>query len=132
MVRVLIVEDDSVAQTRLRGLLREYGDVDAVFNATEAMLLVEETMLDGQGYDLICLDIGLLDVDGTVVLKRVRELEDHLGRWRSSQATRVVMTTGRSGPKDIFDAFRKNCDGYLIKPIDRSMLRTELERLNLV
>ncbi len=132
MVKILIVEDDSVAQTLLRGLLREYGDVDAVFNATEAMLRIEETMLDGQGYDLVCLDIGLLDADGTVVLKRVRELEDHLGRWRSSEATRVVMTTGRSGPKDIFDAFKKNCDGYLIKPIDRRMLRTELERLKLV
>lgn len=131
-MRALLVEDDMVAQTLLGGLLREYGDVDTLPSGSEAMLRLEEAMMNGDAYDLICLDIGLVDGDGTKVLQRIRELEDHLGRWKASEATRVVMTTGRSGPKDIVDAFKKNCDGYLVKPIGRDKLRQELDRLGLI
>lgn len=130
IVKALLVEDDMVAQTLLGGLLREYGDVDTLPSGSEAMLRLEEAMIDGHGYDLICLDIGLIDGCGTKVLERIRELEDHLGRWK--EATRVVMTTGRSSPKDIVDAFKKNCDGYLVKPIGRDKLRQELDRLGLI
>lgn len=130
-MRTLIVEDDVVAQTLLAELLRAYSDVEVLQTATGAMERVEDALQHGEHYDLICLDIGLADEDGRDVLARLRELEEAAGRWPSSYATKVVMTTGRKAGKDIIEAFRMNCDGYLVKPIVADKLRGELERLNL-
>jgi len=130
-MKTLIVEDDAVAQTLLAELMRAYSEVEVLQSAGSAMERVEDALQNGDPYDLICLDIGLAGEDGRQVLRRLRELEEAAGRWPSSYATKVVMTTGRSKGKDIMETFRMNCDGYLVKPIGAEKLRGELERLHL-
>ncbi len=131
-MKALIVEDDHVAQSVLTRLLDAYAQVTTASNAADAIAQIEAASNADAWFDLICLDICLKDGDGKDILQRVRELEDDAGRFRRHERARVVMTTGNSDPKDIFSAFKKNCDGYLIKPIGRKMLQDELKRLELL
>jgi two-component system chemotaxis response regulator CheY len=131
-MRTLLVEDDVITQKLLTKMLLAHGEVRVESEAEAASVHLEEQMMAGQTYDLICLDIDLQDGDGTFVLSRVRELEEHLDRWRADQRSCVVMTTMHDSGKDILGAFKKNCDGYLVKPITKNALEAELKRLQLI
>lgn len=67
--------------------------------------------------DAIILDMGLPDIDGTEVLKKLREWTD----------TPVVVVSARSDSGDIVEAFELGADDYMTKPFDMEVL---IARLN--
>jgi two-component system chemotaxis response regulator CheY len=78
-MRILIVDDDFSSRLILQEMLSPYGECDVAVNGTQA---VEAFMLawhEDRRYDLICLDIMMPDVDGQVVLKGIRSMEESEG-----------------------------------------------------
>ncbi|NCW45158.1 MAG: response regulator [Gemmatimonadaceae bacterium] len=69
-VRVLIVDDESLARQRVRRLLQNEADVDIVGEAESGHEAV--TMIRELQPDLVCLDVQMPGLDGFGVL---RELE---------------------------------------------------------
>ncbi|MCD6035555.1 MAG: two component transcriptional regulator, winged helix family [Rickettsiales bacterium] len=67
--------------------------------------------------DVIILDLGLPDMDGIEVLKRLRQWSD----------IPVVVVSARSDASDIVDAFEQGADDYMTKPFDMKVL---IARLN--
>ncbi len=101
-VSVLIVEDEVPMRRFLRAaLLHEGYQVAEAGNAHDAF-----TMVLGQPPDLILLDLGLPDSDGTTVLTRVRE-------W--SQVP-IIVLSARDQESDKVDALNSGADDYLTKP----------------
>ena len=113
-VAVVIEDDDDV-----RGLL------DAVLR--QAGFEVHSAATGGDGVDLakhrqanvITLDVGLPDIDGFEVLRRIRQFSDAY----------VVMLSGRDEELDTVTALQGGADDYLIKPFRPRELRARISAM---
>ncbi len=130
-MRFLIVEDDFTSRKFMQSILAPYGECDIAVNGREAVEAFE-TSLQGPGYDLICLDIMMPEMDGQEALKRIREIERNRG-VRSSDEVKVVMTTALDDPKSVVEAYYKGgATSYVPKPIDRQLFIQLLKNLNIL
>jgi two-component system, OmpR family, response regulator len=110
-VAVVIEDDDDV-----RGLL------DAVLG--QAGFEVHSAATGGDGVHLarlrqasvITLDVGLPDIDGFEVLRRIRQFSDAY----------VVMLSGRDEELDTITALQGGADDYLVKPFRPRELRARI------
>ncbi len=130
-MRELIVEDDRTSRMLLEALLTGFGEVQTAANGEEALQAVEAALRAHTPYELICLDIMMPEMDGQEALRRIRALEaKHM--LPSIRTARIVMTTALADPKNVMEAFREQCDGYLLKPIDKQKLLELLAKLKLI
>ena len=130
-MKSLIVEDDFAARRLMQIYLAGLGGCDVAINGLEAVKVVKEGIEDGETYDLVCLDIMMPQMDGMETLRRIRQIEkDHgiegLGR------TKIIMTTAKNLSRDIFEAFNKGCESYLVKPVKKEVLLEEIKKLGLI
>jgi two-component system OmpR family response regulator len=115
-MRVLVVEDAAkVAGLIKRGLEEEHLAVDLVLNGTEAVWMATEN-----DYDAIVLDVGLGDIDGFEVCRRLRRA----GRWSP-----VLMLTARDDVEDRVRGLDVGADDYLTKPFAFAELLARLRAL---
>jgi DNA-binding response OmpR family regulator len=99
---VLVVEDEREIRDLLRRYLERAGlAVTTTGSGAEAMRLLE-----AGGVDLVVLDLGLPDVDGTEVLRAAR-----VGR-----RVPVVVLTARSAVEDRIRGLESGADDYVTKP----------------
>jgi len=102
-MRVLVVEDERALARHLEKGLREAAwTVDLSERVDDAWRL-----LHLNPYDLIILDLGLPDIDGTELLRRLR---------RANIATPVLVLTARGAIEDRIDGLNAGADDYLAKP----------------
>jgi DNA-binding response OmpR family regulator len=117
--RVLVVEDSDVNRSLLRILLQRRGyEVEAVGDGQAALDAA------AGGFDLVLLDVGLPDINGLEVCRRLR----------SDAATAnltIIMLTGRDHPGDIRDGLAAGADDFLTKPIEEAELMARLARASL-
>ena len=109
--RVLVVDDDETIRRTLRINLRARGyDVEEVATGRDALSTVEDAPPD-----LVILDLGLPDVDGVEVLRRMR---------RTSRVP-VVVLSARQQSDDKVEALDEGADDYVTKPfgMDELMAR---------
>jgi DNA-binding response OmpR family regulator len=103
MKRVLIVEDEPRIASFVEKGLRSNGFATAVAADGDTAL---EKGLSGE-FDLVILDLGLPDMDGTEVLAELR-------KW--GVAATVIVLTARDGVADTVGALDLGADDYLTKP----------------
>jgi len=97
--RVLIVEDDPGIATQLvRGLTRAGYETGSVTTGQAA--------LDWPVPDVVLLDLGLPDIDGIEVCRRLRQACD----------AAIIVVTARGEESDRVLALDEGADDYLIKP----------------
>ena len=130
-MKTLIVEDDVTSRLLLQELLRDYGSSQVATNGIEAVAAVSAALESNDPYNLICLDIMMPVMDGQRALKEIRELESQRGRVAKLGA-RILMTTALRDKDNIMQSFRAQCDGYLVKPIDKRKLLEQLRQLELL
>jgi len=98
-MRVLLVEDDdSIAVPLVRGLEREGFDVTRVATGAGALTAAPA--------DIVLLDLGLPDMDGYAVCRRLRE----------SSEVPIIVTTARGDEVDRVVGLELGADDYLVKP----------------
>ncbi len=116
--RVLFVDDDTSTRDGYVAYLGAHGyDVVPAATGHEAL-----TFLGTIQIDLIVLDLGLPDIDGWELARRVR----------ASPATAVVpilALTGADLPHERISAMRAGCDRHLGKPCDPAAVLEALQRM---
>ena len=100
---VILVIDDEIQIRRLLQLTLEPNSYQMKFAATGEEGII---MAGSERPDLIILDLGLPDMDGLAVLKRIRE-------WSSIP---VIILSVRNTESDIIVCLNAGADDYLIKP----------------
>ncbi len=130
-MKTLIVEDDFTSRLILQEFLKSYGQSHIAVNGKEAVEAVRLALEAAEPYHLICLDIMMPEMDGQTALKQIRALEEAKGIW-STQGAKIVMTTALNRLKDVNTAFGNLCDGFLVKPIDRTKLLETLRQMSLI
>lgn len=101
-MRVLVVEDDaSVAEGILDGL--EHAKFETLHVTTGALALEAMATFDP---DLVLLDLGLPDMDGTDVCRNIRV----------SSTTPIIVVSARGDEIDRVLALEMGADDYVVKP----------------
>ncbi|OLB76378.1 MAG: DNA-binding response regulator [Actinobacteria bacterium 13_2_20CM_2_71_6] len=108
MSQLLLVEDDPEIRRALVRALSELGH--AVTSAGAGMPALQH-VLDHRP-DLVVLDLGLPDVDGTELLRMLRSVSD----------VPVVIATARDDEAQIVRALDCGADDYIIKPFGAAQL----------
>jgi DNA-binding response OmpR family regulator len=101
--RILIVEDESRLASFLERGLRSNGYAPKVVEDGQSALL----HADDRDFDLMILDLGLPDVDGMDVLRRIRSRGDKLP---------VIILSARDDSEDMVEGLDAGSDDYMTKP----------------
>lgn len=115
----------------MKKYLSHFGECDVAVDGEEALGFFMAAMNDGHPYDLITLDIMMPKLDGQDVLKEIREIEASRKIY-GNDAVKVIMTTALSDKDNVLNAFRSQCEAYLIKPIDKNKIIAELKKLKFI
>jgi two-component system chemotaxis response regulator CheY len=124
------VEDDFASRILLQTMLSRYGECHIAVNGREAVEAFQRAWKSGCGYDLICMDIMMPEMDGQAALVEIREIEAAAGIL-SCDGAKVIMTTALDQPKSVVRAFYELCDAYLVKPIDTARLMEHLREFRM-
>ena len=115
-MRILVVEDDApLAEVLRRGLTEDGYATDVVGKLVDATHAA-----DTNEYDLIVLDRGLPDGDGSTLCSNLRAAGD---------STPVLMLTARDGLGDKVEGLDAGADDYLTKPFDYPELTARIRAL---
>jgi two-component system KDP operon response regulator KdpE len=101
-VRILLVDDEVAIQRAVGPLLRARGyDVDVAGTGADALKIFAD-----RPADLIVLDLGLPDLEGTEVCRRVR----------AQSAVPILVLSARGAEADKVNALDLGADDYVTKP----------------
>jgi len=117
-LRVLVVDDNRDAAESTAMLLMSLGyEVAAAFDGAHALEIAADWHPD-----LVLLDIGMPQMDGYEVARRLRTLPDLAATW-------IVAVSGWDPPKDDVPAAQAAFDLHLVKPLDVKDLQQLLRRV---
>lgn len=100
--QILLVEDDAAVRNLIRTALEAHDYRVAIAETGEAAILGAAS----KNPDLIMLDLGLPDMDGTAVIERVRS-------WSTAP---IIVVSARTQDEDKTEALDMGADDYLTKP----------------
>lgn len=101
---VLIVEDQEGPRKALLMILSSFYRIFTAETASAALKIIGESPID-----LVIMDVGLPDISGMELLRRVRA---------SGQAVKVIVVTGRGSLESAEEAMRLGAVAYLLKPFN--------------
>ena len=110
--KVLIVEDEQSISSFISMILTANGYDTIIVNTGEEAL----TMISSHCPDLIVLDLGLPDMDGVDIIKKVRG-------WSSLP---IIVVSARTEDRDKVEALDAGADDYLTKPFRVAELRARV------
>lgn len=115
-MKILLIEDEKKLVETLRMSLTENGYItDIAMDGGSGLQLSSETQ-----YDLIVLDIGLPDMDGFDVLRRIRQ-QDRVP---------VMILSARTSVEDRVRGLQQGADDYLLKPFALSEFQARVQALS--
>lgn len=121
-MKILIVDDEMTALTKMKVLLAPYGECTLSTNAGQALQLCSKAIKGGVPFALVTIDIQLGDADGHELLEKINQLEL---QERSAAAKKIMVTA--SGTKDnLVKAYHKGCDGFIVKPVKRDAMEQKM------
>ena len=100
--KILVIEDEQTIRNFMQAVLTA-NDYDVLLARTGAM---GESMIASHCPDVIILDLGLPDVDGMEILRKVR-------RWSKVP---ILVVSARTHERDKVEALDAGADDYLTKP----------------
>lgn len=112
-MKILLVEDDPLIGHGIRTALTDANhNLEWIKDGAQALAAIQSA-----DYDAILLDLGLPNVDGTEVLRQLRQ---------AGHSESVIIITARDGLDDRIKGLDLGADDYLVKPFAISELQARL------
>lgn len=119
-IRILVAEDDRIAQLVLEKFLEQAGyRADFVSDGQEAI-----DALRREAYDMVLMDCFMPNMDGFEATRLIRKEDPGTINSRIP----VVAMTGLTGKDDRRRCLEAGMDGYISKPVDMAKLKPVIER----
>lgn len=113
MAEILVIEDDRAIQNLMKISLREEGyDIKGVSTAREGIDYAVSNIVD-----LIILDLGLPDMDGTYVVNAIRNISETLP---------IIVVSARSDEAEKIKCFDAGVNDYVQKPFSTAELMARI------
>lgn len=110
-MEVLIVEDDDAMASALAAGVATAG------HAASRVARGADALLSHRNFRLILLDLGLPDMDGLEVLRKLRQVTD----------VPILVLTARDDERSVVLGLRSGADDYLVKPVKLVELLARIE-----
>jgi two-component system, OmpR family, response regulator MprA len=115
-MRILVVDDDRSVRDAVRRALTLGGyEVESADDGRQAL-----ERLSSAPPDAVVLDVGMPEIDGLEVCRRVRSSGDRVP---------ILMLTARDSVSDRIDGLDAGADDYLVKPFDIGELKARIRAL---
>lgn len=114
--KVLIVDDNDLMRTLLRGILRGE-DYQIIGEARNGALALE--FIERDRPDIVLLDVVMPEMDGLEALQTIK------ARYPT---TVVVMITGNPSVDNVQESIQKGATGFIIKPFNTAKVLDTIER----
>ncbi|HET8938816.1 MAG TPA: response regulator [Polyangiales bacterium] len=118
MTKSLLIVDDNPENLKLILMILATGGYELV---TAADALQALSAIEARMPDLILLDLQLPGMDGLELTRRLRATP-------ATQSIPIVAVTAYAMKGDESKARDAGCDGYLVKPIDKRLLRETVKQ----
>lgn len=115
-MRVVIADDEPLARTRLRGLLKDLGGIEVVAEAGDGHQTLQACAEHAP--DLLLLDIAMPGMDGLETARHLATLE-----------TRPAVVFCTAYDAHALSAYEVEAIDYLVKPVRSERLAAALERV---
>ena len=116
-MKVLIVDDEPLAQQRLQQMLKEHAQVSEVILANNGLQAVESTQENKP--DVVLMDIVMPGLNGFQATRQ-------LSKDPSTQHIPVIIVTTKDQETDRVWGKRQGAKGYLVKPVPTARLMEEI------
>jgi DNA-binding NarL/FixJ family response regulator len=111
VIRICLVEDQTIVREGIRALLRLSGDMEVVAEASDGAEAIE--IIEQAKPDVVLLDLRMPKLDGVGVLRTLRE--------RGAIPPALILTTFDDDAM-LFDAVRAGAKGWLLKDVSLQRL----------
>ena len=118
-IPVLIVDDNDIMRSVLRGILRgdQYEVIGEGRNGNQAVDMAKNL----QPW-IVCLDILMPEKDGLTALEEIKAAQPR---------TQVVMITGSADSETVRQAVQAGAGGFIVKPFNAANVLKALEKASL-
>ncbi|MBS4017113.1 MAG: response regulator [Dechloromonas sp.] len=115
-VSVVIVDDNDMMRTILRGILRgeEYDVVGEARNGAQAVEMVERMKPD-----IVCMDVLMPEKNGLEAMIEIKQ---------TLPETEFIMITGSADPETVQDAIMNGAGGFIVKPFNAARVLDALKK----
>jgi len=115
---ILVVDDDAAMRVLLGHLLKNQGyTIQEARDGLESVALFKESPPD-----LVLLDAMMPNMDGFTACRKIRSLP-------GGERVPILMVTALNDPESVNKAFDAGADDYIIKPVNRAVLRQRMKYL---
>jgi two-component system, chemotaxis family, chemotaxis protein CheY len=114
--KVMIVDDNDLMRTLLRGMLRgeEYSVIGEARNGLQAVEAVQRL-----SPDIVCLDVMMPEMDGLEALQVMKQAKPDLV---------VIMITGSPSVENVQESLQGGAAGFIVKPFNTAKVLDTLSR----
>ena len=105
IMSIIVIDDEETIRTTVSEILTDEGYVvETAKNGKEAIKQSKKTP-----FDLALVDIKLPDIEGTELLKKLREMQPKMAQ---------IIMTGQPSVENAIKSVNNKADGYILKPFD--------------
>lgn len=114
--KVLIVDDNDLMRTLLRGILRNE-DCQVIGEARNGTLALE--FIEREKPDIVFLDVMMPEMDGLETLQNIK---------RDTPEIVVIMITGNPSKENVEESIQGGASGFIVKPFNSGKVLEALKR----
>lgn len=114
---VLAVDDSRTVLNMVELYLKNDYEIILAISGNQAFQILQKRMVD-----IILLDINMPVMNGLVVLKKLREIEEY-------QEIPVLFLTGDAHRATVVESFQTGSQGYILKPVKKEELIKRMEEI---
>ncbi|HEY9846029.1 MAG TPA: response regulator transcription factor [Candidatus Caenarcaniphilales bacterium] len=108
-IQVVLIEDHDLTRVGMRMSLQQHGNVSVVGEAENGIAGLK--LVETHHPDIAIVDIGLPDIDGIEVTRKIKEQPEADGK------TKVLILTLRDNEQVVLAAFGAGADSYCMKDV---------------
>jgi two-component system chemotaxis response regulator CheY len=126
-MRILAVDDEYVAITKMQNILSDYGTCDIARDGKEALNMFYKAYLQSNPYSLITIDLDMPNMNGLELLRIITKDEDLM----FIQKAKKIIITAEGSPGNVIAAMASHSDAFVVKPVKKEFMEQKLKDLGL-
>ncbi len=117
LLKILVVDDAAFMRLVLKDILKNLG-YSNILEASDGLMAVEQYKKFRP--DLVTMDVNMPKMDGIQALKQIIKI---------NPMAKIIMVTAVEQRYIVQEAIRNGAKDYIVKPFDRAMVGTVIERV---
>jgi two-component system chemotaxis response regulator CheY len=117
LIKILVVDDAAFMRLVLKDILKNLGYTN-IIEASDGLMAIEQYKKFKP--DLVTMDVNMPKMDGVQALKQIIKI---------NPMAKIIMVTAVEQRYIVQEAIRNGAKDYIVKPFDRVMVGTVIERV---